>query len=841
MTIAKSELLTGGDRITSEHDFSDDQYWLKYVIFDVLYVDGPDATKLLSKSIHLLPKSEIIKPGSIINYDLMRRKSVLYNLVEPQPNTVELIESVVVRSDGSSMDSGDYFLNRCALEYGITPCELDSINLALNQENATPMMNSKRHGGKKHEEIEIKRALALEQCYRNIVETAGQEGLLLKDLASPYYLGSKSRSIGYWWKLKPDYFGSSEVSDVDVLVLGGYFASGMRKAGFLSSLLVGCADNGKWFDKPVKYITLTRVNFTRSLYDVMKLTGFQKASDYGSLELGKWFESDPKDGLPDFISPLSYQHGNQNVESGWKPNKRDFPDLWIRPEDSFVLTLNAGEIVQSGSFAAGVTLRFPRIQSIRAEGLDGGAKPPDEITALSELHTIFEEKRDRETEEISFGLGMNVFTSRFLTEDQLKKNQELQEPKKDRNVTKEVKGSFIPIVNDRRSYALDGLVFTVLEGNYSLENDSFAMAEAIEKGWANEARKVKCREDVIKFIKQHGGRCQLSGNTESDLILGGTLSDARVSNYRAMINNTCERDTLKKNTPAQRLIKIGGVAKWTFVYSIVHKFLKKIEEDKATFQGSCGLTDGSLSICSDWPSLRYPRRSDYLLMSPAVERSLLQIEDSFGLMVNESATSIDFQRALEEIGCKTLNTQLRNKDESQNRKVPAYPNLPWQESVLKFFKPKERWVFGGQLQTLWPYHKDPRKSSESLVILYPDVFSNFGSEEMENSKQSSNDRAGDMIASRAMGEISSVLPLVKIMGAVVSSHLHIGVTHVLCELKRHKILEWVITLPRSVYSDERSGMLLHKRLMSLEEMTPDDKKATVLVSPEWVREMWCQH
>lgn len=309
-----------------------------------------------------------------------------------------------------------------------------------------------------------------------------------------------------------------------------------------------------------------------------------------------------------------------------------------------------------------------------------------------------------------------------------------------------------------------------------------------------------------------------------------------------MINNTCDRDTLKKNNPAQRLIEIGGVAKWTFVYSIVHKFLKKIEEDKGSYQGSRGaLTDGTLSICSYWPSLRYPRRSDYLLMSPAVEKSLLHSEDSFGLLVNESVTSNDFQRALEEVRYQTLTTQSTNKDNLHNRKVSSHSNLPWQESALNFFKTEERWVFGGQLQTLWPYHKDPCKSTESLVILYPDIFSNFGSEEIENSKQSPNDREGDIIASRAMGQISSVLPLVKIMGAVVASHLHSGVTHVLCELKKHKILEWVITLPRSVYADDSSGMLLHKRLMSLEEMAPNDKKSILLVTPEWVREMWCQH
>lgn len=41
------------------------------------------------------------------------------------------------------------------------------------------------------------------------------------------------------------------------------------------------------------------------------------------------------------------------------------PDLWINPDDSFILELNAGEIVVSDTFSAGITLRFPRITKIR--------------------------------------------------------------------------------------------------------------------------------------------------------------------------------------------------------------------------------------------------------------------------------------------------------------------------------------------------------------------------------------------------------------------------------------------------------------------------------------------
>jgi len=105
--------------------FDDRSLWLKYSIFDILYVAGPGAAELLSKSSHLLSKEELAIEGSIINLTCMQRKSIIYNLIEPQMNTVEPIKSIIVRSDGSSMDAADYFLSKTGMEYGKTPSELD--------------------------------------------------------------------------------------------------------------------------------------------------------------------------------------------------------------------------------------------------------------------------------------------------------------------------------------------------------------------------------------------------------------------------------------------------------------------------------------------------------------------------------------------------------------------------------------------------------------------------------------------------------------------------------------------------------------------------------------------
>jgi hypothetical protein len=84
------------------------------------------------------------------------------------------------------MDGADYFLGRSGLEYGKTPYELDSIYLALCDEAGTTKFDTQRCS-KAYEDIEIQRALELERLYSQIVTFGGQEGLIFKDLASPYY------------------------------------------------------------------------------------------------------------------------------------------------------------------------------------------------------------------------------------------------------------------------------------------------------------------------------------------------------------------------------------------------------------------------------------------------------------------------------------------------------------------------------------------------------------------------------------------------------------------------------------------------------------------------------
>jgi len=77
-------------------------------------------------------------------------------------------------------------------------------------------------------QLNKERAWKLHHLYEEIVELQRQEGLIIKDLSSPYVFGTFSRGLGYWRKLKPDYDGTGHASDIDVVVLGGFFCNGFE-------------------------------------------------------------------------------------------------------------------------------------------------------------------------------------------------------------------------------------------------------------------------------------------------------------------------------------------------------------------------------------------------------------------------------------------------------------------------------------------------------------------------------------------------------------------------------------------------------------------------------------
>ncbi|KAK4686832.1 DNA ligase 4, partial [Tremellales sp. Uapishka_1] len=159
-----------------------------------------------------------------------------------------------------------------------------------------------------------------------ILETKG-EGLVVKRVDATYSTNSRGAD---WVKVKPEY--SDQMGEnLDLLVLGGWWGKGGR-TGKISSLLCGLRvpqeDDG--------------TGETPHFQTFIKVGSGMSYEDY------TWIMNKP---------PPWLEVGETGLD--------DKPDVYINPEDSFVIEVKAAEIVPAiGNYACGYTLRFPRCRFI---------------------------------------------------------------------------------------------------------------------------------------------------------------------------------------------------------------------------------------------------------------------------------------------------------------------------------------------------------------------------------------------------------------------------------------------------------------------------------------------
>ncbi|MCL7033412.1 hypothetical protein MKW94_001154 [Papaver nudicaule] len=164
------------------------------------------------------------------------------------------------------------------------------------------------------------------------------EGIVLKDLGSKWEPSDRS---GKWLKLKPDYIHTG--SDLDVLIIGGYYGSG-RRGGEVAQFLVGLAEPSASNTYPRRFISFCRVGTGLSDDEldalVTKLKPYLRKNEY------------PKK------TPSFYELTNHSKER---------PDVWVdSPEKSIILSITSDiRTVRSEVFAAPYSLRFPRIDRVR--------------------------------------------------------------------------------------------------------------------------------------------------------------------------------------------------------------------------------------------------------------------------------------------------------------------------------------------------------------------------------------------------------------------------------------------------------------------------------------------
>uniref|UniRef100_A0A182WW71 DNA ligase 4 n=1 Tax=Anopheles quadriannulatus TaxID=34691 RepID=A0A182WW71_ANOQN len=175
-----------------------------------------------------------------------------------------------------------------------------------------------------------------------------QEGVVLKREDAPY---RPNRRAGTgWYKIKPDYVDGLVV-DFDLLVLGGFYN---QRRTYVNAFLVGVA--ARTTPRP-EYLSVAKVSMGLGTLEWQQL----------NQTLRPHWRTGPVDG----------GDGGTVVQCG-----QTAPDVWIAPADSITLQLRGSELVRSDSYAAGYTIRFPRIVTVRPDKL------PDEVCTLDELEQV---------------------------------------------------------------------------------------------------------------------------------------------------------------------------------------------------------------------------------------------------------------------------------------------------------------------------------------------------------------------------------------------------------------------------------------------------------------------
>jgi hypothetical protein len=492
------------------------------------------------------------------------------------------------------------------------------------------------------------------------------------------------------------------------------------------------------------------------------------------------------------------------------------PDLWIHPEDSKIITLNAGEIVISESFSAGLTLRFPRITKVRDDADD---KPRTEIENDIRLWRVFQDVTESRSAMDSINVtdtnssfGQKVsHACRFLTEEQFKESD--GKPRRQKAATGN-QGVVVPKINERDSSLLRGLTFHVFEGTYNLMDDPIAVEESKQDGWFGEGSKVRSSTFVQMFILKHGGKHVLSPDSQDTMVLGGSRLDARVVAYTRSIEaaRTMQNNRINKSKKAQidaNIAQKTGCLRWYFVYSLVQKRMNALRS-----QGQ-PVDDDMIKEAS--PELLIPTVFDYLIR-PHSKSDFVDGVDSSLLDANVSSILL-LRRALEII------SETKTTSEKKTAK------LEWPVEVTLLFPVLDRFIFDTKFKTL--VHDS---GNGDPIILYPHIFVGFG--DMEPNTIEPVDRR-EILTDQVTSAIEAAVPLARVMGAIVTTNLHRKVTHVLCDIESEDSVVYDVNLTEDIFSNHPRGRDLLKRLKTMASAELND---ILLVSPSWLRKRkWCSN
>nr|XP_039270853.1 DNA ligase 4-like [Styela clava] len=261
---------------------------------------------------------------------------------------------------------GQFDIKHVTEDHDLQPCFVAYDLLSLNGENLTSKPVAERM--KKLESIfkplegrmqlaERKQVSTNQEtlAYLNEAIDRREEGIIVKHPQAPY-TPNKRKGSG-WFKIKPEYV-SGVVDDLDLVIVGGKFGDG-RHGKLISKFMLAVRD-----DKSPNLI-----------YKSLCMVG----SGYTDKELSEITEK---------LKP-HLRVFEKRKPPPWLIVTKEKPEVVVHPDNSVVVQVRATEITESTAYAAGCTLRFPRIVGTRD---DKNAADAMDVTQLTELRNMAQGK-----------------------------------------------------------------------------------------------------------------------------------------------------------------------------------------------------------------------------------------------------------------------------------------------------------------------------------------------------------------------------------------------------------------------------------------------------------------
>lgn len=303
----------------------------------------PDVVEVIKKQVKA---KECILEGEAIGYDEITEQFMPFQLTIQRKRKYEINEKIkeipltlfafdIMYKDGKDYTLEPFKKRRATLER--TVVEGKGIKLARRIIAKTP------------EELEK----FFNECITN-----GLEGIVAKDLSSPYIAGARKFA---WIKLKRSYEGKL-ADTLDLVVVGYYLGKGKRTQFGFGGLL--CA---VYSPKTNGFKTVAKVG-----------TGFTE-------EQMRWFKKN--------LDKIKIPKKAEEVEALLDA------DVWVKPK--LVVTIKADEITVSPTHTCcrtekgGLALRFPRLVQIRED------KRAEDATTEKEVKEMFEMQGKSESEKSS--------------------------------------------------------------------------------------------------------------------------------------------------------------------------------------------------------------------------------------------------------------------------------------------------------------------------------------------------------------------------------------------------------------------------------------------------------